>query len=111
MSKKKVGKQQKKSNKVKKQQRAIKSVSAGRLTVMLHLAIILVLGTVIYSNSFDCTFHFDDIISIVNNDAIKDVSDINTIWKSNSRRFIAYLSLAINHHFGALMFGAIISLI
>ena len=52
MSKKKVGKQQKKSNKVKKQQRAIKSVSAGRLTVMLHLAIILVLGTVIYSNSF-----------------------------------------------------------
>ena len=102
MSKKKVGKQQKKSNKVKKQQRAIKSVSAGRLTVMLHLAIILVLGTVIYSNSFDCTFHFDDIISIVNNDAIKDVSDINTIWKSNSRRFIAYLSLAINHHFGAL---------
>ncbi|MDA9263421.1 tetratricopeptide repeat protein [Saprospiraceae bacterium] len=102
MSKKKVGKQQKKSNKVKKQQRAIKSVSAGRLTVMLHLAIILVLGTVIYSNSFDCTFHFDDIISIVNNDAIKDISDINTIWKSNSRRFIAYLSLAINHHFGAL---------
>ena len=102
MSKKKVGKQQKKSNKVKKQQRAIKSVSAGRLTVMLHLAIILVLGTVIYSNSFDCTFHFDDIISIVNNDAIKDVSYINTIWKSNSRRFIAYLSLAINHHFGAL---------
>ena len=102
MSKKKVGKQQKKSNKVKKQQRAIKSVSAGRLTVMLHLAIILVLGTVIYSNSFDCTFHFDDIISIVKNDAIKDVSDINTIWKSNSRRFIAYLSLAINHHFGAL---------
>ena len=102
MSKKKVGKQQKKSNKVKKQQRAIKSVSAGRLTAMLHLAIILVLGTVIYSNSFDCTFHFDDIISIVNNDAIKDVSDINTIWKSNSRRFIAYLSLAINHHFGAL---------
>ena len=102
MSKKKVGKQQKKSNKVKKQQRAIKSVSAGRLTVMLHLAIILVLGTVIYSNSFDCTFHFDDIISIVKNDSIKDVSDINTIWKSNSRRFIAYLSLAINHHFGAL---------
>ena len=102
MSKKKVGKQQKKSNKVKKQQRAIKSVSAGWLTAMLHLAIILVLGTVIYSNSFDCTFHFDDIISIVNNDAIKDVSDINTIWKSNSRRFIAYLSLAINHHFGAL---------
>ena len=102
MSKKKVGKQQKKSNKVKKQQRAIKSVSAGRLTVMLHLAIILVLGTVIYSNSFDCSFHFDDIISIVKNDAIKDVSDINTIWKSNSRRFIAYLSLAINHHFGAL---------
>ena len=102
MSKKKGGKQQKKSHKLKKQQRAIKSVSAGRLTVMLHLAIILVLGTVIYSNSFDCTFHFDDIISIVNNDAIKDVSDINTIWKSNSRRFIAYLSLAINHHFGAL---------
>ena len=102
MSKKKGGKQQKKSHKLKKQQRAIKSVSAGRLTVMLHLAIILVLGTVIYSNSFDCTFHFDDIISIVKNDAIKDVSDINTIWNSNSRRFIAYLSLAINHHFGAL---------
>ena len=102
MSKKKVGKQQKKSNKLKKQQRAIKSVSEGRLTVMLHLAIILVLGTVIYSNSFDCSFHFDDILSIVKNDAIKDVSDINTIWKSNSRRFMSYLSLAINHHFGAL---------
>ena len=56
--------------------------------------IICILGFLIYSNSFQCTFHFDDGHNIVNNDAIKNIRDIKTIWNFSNRRFIGYLTFA-----------------
>ncbi|MBK8846031.1 MAG: hypothetical protein IPO27_05410 [Bacteroidetes bacterium] len=64
------------------------------------LSLIILLGAVIYSNSFDCSFHVDDIPSITNNNQIQKLSDINAIWNHNHSRFVSYLSFAVNYHYG-----------
>ena len=70
------------------------------------IVIIAILGTAIYSNTFDSSFHFDDQISIVSNQSIQDVTDIHAIWDFAPTRFITYLSFAINYHFHQLeVFG------
>ncbi|MEI6816992.1 MAG: tetratricopeptide repeat protein [Bacteroidota bacterium] len=71
----------------------------------IGFTIIIILGILIYLNSFNCTFHFDDLPSIKNNKVIQNLS-ASAIWKSSSNRFIPYYSLAINYHFGQLnVFG------
>ena len=37
---------------------------------LLGLGMMLLLGIIIYSNSFDCSFHFDDGFNIVENEQI-----------------------------------------
>ena len=64
------------------------------------ISLIILLGAVIYSNSFDCSFHVDDIPSITNNNQIQKLSDINAIWNYNHSRFVSYLSFAVNYNFG-----------
>lgn len=68
----------------------------------LGLTIIGVLGIIVYSNSFDCSFHLDDLSSIVENRSIRDISDLKAIWSYSPSRFIAYYTFAINYHFGGL---------
>ncbi|MFC1607923.1 tetratricopeptide repeat protein [Candidatus Latescibacterota bacterium] len=60
--------------------------------------IIIILGIIIYSNSFDCSFHFDDYSKIVNNRHIKSLDNLSSLWKYKNTRFIGFLSLALNHH-------------
>ena len=71
-----------------------------------HLVAVLLIGIVaaaIYSNSFDCSFHFDDQHAIVENYAIHRF-DLKQIFSSS--RPILELTLAINYHFGKLnVFG------
>ena len=62
---------------------------------------IVFIGTIIYSNSFNCSFHLDDSKSIVENPVIRNLSDVKTLWNYHSR-FIPYLSFAINYHFDQL---------
>ena len=62
----------------------------------------VVLGVIIYSNTFRNSFHFDDYPQIVDNPAIRNVSDLYTIWKGYPGRFLAYLSFALNYHWGGL---------
>lgn len=62
------------------------------------LCAIILLGVLVYSNSFDCTFHLDDRSSIMYNAAIKDLTDIKTIWDYNHNRFVPYYSFALNYH-------------
>ena len=69
---------------------------------ILGVAIILILGIIIYSNSFNCSFNFDDTNSIVGNKAIQNLSDIKTWWNYSSNRPIAYFTFALNYHFGQL---------
>lgn len=73
-----------------------------RLVNFFGLGIVVLLGILIYSNSFYCSFHLDDISKIVDNLKIRDLSDIKTIWNYSQTRFTAYYSFAINYHFGNL---------
>jgi hypothetical protein len=78
------------------------SVSLDRpvFPLWLQLGVLLLLGIIIYSNSFNCSFHLDDIGNITDNAVIK-LLDIKKIWEYSHNRFFGYLSLAINYHFGA----------
>jgi tetratricopeptide (TPR) repeat protein len=63
------------------------------------VAAIILLGTLIYSNSFDCSFHLDDAINIVDNAAIRNLFDVKTWWNYNPSRPIPFFSFALNYHF------------
>jgi protein O-mannosyl-transferase len=68
----------------------------------IGLASILVLGIIIYSNSFHCSFHFDDIFVIINNPNIQDLSNIRAWWNDVPSRPLGGLSFALNYHFNHL---------
>ncbi len=73
---------------------------------MLSIIIISCTGILAYLNSFHCSFHFDDITAFVNNPFIKNIHDLSNIWEYCPCRFITFLSLALNYHFGQLhVFG------
>jgi len=70
------------------------------------IGIIFCLGILVYSNTFHSSFHFDDLPSIVANPAIQNIHHLSSIWSFLPRRFILYLTLALNYHFGGLnVFG------
>ncbi|MBU4286663.1 MAG: hypothetical protein KKI12_00630, partial [Proteobacteria bacterium] len=71
---------------------------------LLAIFLISAIATIIYSNSFDCSFHFDDQPAIVENYAIHRF-DLKEIF-STSTRPILDLTFAINYYFGKLnVFG------
>lgn len=72
---------------------------------LFHVALIALLGVAVYSNTFHVPFLFDDHESIVENPVIKNLS--NFLFKSggysyNPRRFIGYLTVALNYRLGGL---------
>jgi protein O-mannosyl-transferase len=70
------------------------------------VGIIFCLGILVYSNTFLCSFHFDDLPSIVGNLSIRNIHHLQAIWNFLPRRFILYLSIALNYHFNGLnVFG------
>src|SRR5687768_7570604 len=83
-----------------KQNKSKKPVKRNRYADQLGLAIIIILGIIIYSNSFENSFHFDDSFNIVDNEKIRDLSSVKELWDFNPTRFVAYYSFAINYHFG-----------
>ncbi len=63
---------------------------------------IIVFGLAIYSNNYNCGWHFDDLSYIVNNPTIRSLSDIRSIWErltAPGRTLVLY-SFALNYHFG-----------
>jgi tetratricopeptide (TPR) repeat protein len=56
-------------------------------------------GVIAYSNSFDCSFHFDDVPTIEENIAIRNLSDVQAWWGFYPSRPIGYLSFVLNYHF------------
>ncbi|HUV50145.1 MAG TPA: hypothetical protein VMW78_03895 [Anaerolineae bacterium] len=71
---------------------------------LLAIFLISAIATIIYSNSFDCTFHFDDQLAIVENYTIHRF-DLKEIFYSSSRPILD-ITLAINYYFGKLnVFG------
>ena len=71
---------------------------------LLAVFLISAIAAIVYSNSFDCSFHFDDQHAIVENYAIHRF-DLKEIF-SSSNRPILDITLAINYYFGKLnVFG------
>jgi tetratricopeptide (TPR) repeat protein len=70
----------------------------------LHLAVIALIGLLAYANTFHVPFVFDDNSSITNNPAIKDLPTFlsGAGYAHNPRRFIGYLSFALNYKLGGL---------
>jgi tetratricopeptide (TPR) repeat protein len=66
------------------------------------LLLLILLGIIIYSNSFGCSFQFDDLYTIVNNARIRNLADLSTLWNSSPNRPVAFLTFAINYHFSQL---------
>lgn len=70
----------------------------------LAILLISISGLLVYSNSFDCSFHFDDIRAIVENYAVHRF-DLREIF-TTSYRPILDVTLAINYALGGLnVFG------
>ncbi|MEK7308910.1 MAG: tetratricopeptide repeat protein [Nitrospirota bacterium] len=69
---------------------------------LLVLSSIFLLGTLIYSNALYSSFHLDDIPSIVDNSAIRNILNLQSIWSFWPARFITYVSVALNYHLSQL---------
>jgi tetratricopeptide (TPR) repeat protein len=66
---------------------------------IIYLAFIIGLGSLIYSNSFNCSFHFDDLSNIVKNPKIQNLTNVTEWWNYNPNRPMAFLTFALNYHF------------
>jgi protein O-mannosyl-transferase len=67
---------------------------------IISIILIILAGILVYSNSFDCPFYFDDFGNISDNQGIKNLSMFtNTNYWSQPRRQMAYISFALNYHF------------
>ncbi len=60
------------------------------------------LGAVIYSNSFKVPFHFDDNLTIIENNLIKSLNNPALLWRFDPSRFFTYFSFAVNYYYGKL---------
>ncbi len=65
----------------------------------ISIALICLVGVIAYSNSFNCSFHFDDHLNIEENIAIRNLSNVKAWWGFVPSRPIGYLSFALDYHF------------
>jgi len=63
----------------------------------VHILIIVVLGILIYSNTFNFPFAYDDISSIIKNPSIKDIHHIINSQTIHDNRLIGNLTFALNY--------------
>ena len=68
-------------------------------TSLLHISVITVVGFLIYSNSLNSSFQFDDKINIVDNPFIRDLGNL---WPPSGRRWFGLLTFSINYTLGGL---------
>lgn len=87
---------------LKKSQKQEREVRIYRYANLGGPAIIILLGIIIYSNSFNCSFHFDDLSNIVANPKIKNLSDISAWWNFVPSRPVGNFTFALNYHFSQL---------
>lgn len=79
-----------------------KPVKKNSYTDLIGLAVIILLGTIIYSNSFNCSFHLDDLPRIADNAGIRNLADVKAWWNSYPLRPIGMFTFALNYHFNQL---------
>ena len=72
---------------------------------LFYVSIIVAVGLIAYSNTLNAPFVFDDESSITDNPVIKDLRNFTGSlegYRFNPRRFIGYLTFAVNYHIGGL---------
>jgi hypothetical protein len=70
-----------------------------------HIFLILTIGILAYSNTFQAPFVLDDLASITDNPVIQDLGNFapgGVGFDSNSRRWLGYLTFAVNYHYSGL---------
>jgi protein O-mannosyl-transferase len=70
-----------------------------------HLVFIVLVGLVVYSNTFHVPFMFDDIGRFENNPTLKSLDHFSFSLKGfdyNHRRYVAFLTFALNYLYGGL---------
>ena len=67
----------------------------------LFVLVLVTIGLLIYSNTFNSPFHFDDLSYVQNNEGIRSLTDIGSIWEMPGckGRFVGIYSFAINYYF------------
>lgn len=65
----------------------------------LHAAALLAIVLLIYSNTFNAPFIYDDFLFIVNNPEVRDMANL---WPPSGSRWLGFLSFALNYRFGGL---------
>lgn len=68
-------------------------------TSLLRTSVILIATFLVYSNTFNVPFVFDDIKFIVNNPEIKDLAKL---WPPSGTRWLGFLTFAVNYGIGGL---------
>ena len=69
-----------------------------RTSLLLSAAAIIILGLLVYSNTFHASFHFDDDSNIVANYAVRNVG-ASALFKFWATRFLTYYSFALDFSF------------
>lgn len=69
---------------------------------LLPMLIITASALLAYSNTFNASFHFDDTTSIIENGAIKNIRNLEILWRFAPLRFITYTTFALNYYFNGL---------
>ena len=70
-----------------------------RFPAVLELIVIILVGILIYSNSFTCSFHFDDNPNILENKTIQHIDDVKGWWNFSPTRKVAIFTFALNYYF------------
>ena len=68
-----------------------------RANLLFPYFLIIAIGVLCYSGTFDASFNFDDIPNIVQKESIRNPLDIKSIWAGSKTRFVADFSFAINY--------------
>ena len=102
MKKETLKKGQSKKDHSRQSQQPVKQVKKNKYNDVIGIAIILLLGIIIYSNSFNCSFHFDDMTRIADNPGIRHLADVKAWVNIYPSRPVGMFTFALNYHFNQL---------
>lgn len=80
-------------------------ISRIRSKMVVHIFLVVIVGLIAYSNTFQVPFAFDDTNSIVKNPVITSLDNFLSSsqgYTYNPRRVVGYFSFALNYYFGEL---------
>jgi hypothetical protein len=73
----------------------------------IQVLIILILGILVFANTLDNAWHFDDYRQVANNERLKDFTEFNKIdtWLDINYRPLSRFTFAFSHQFDGSLSG------